>query len=63
MIKFVCDRCGKVIEDDYDRCHKPFSTDKLNKNEEAYEVFKEMEYEAKIQELEQKLADMTKNRD
>lgn len=32
-------------------------------NEEAHAIFKEMEYEAKIQYLEQKLIDMTKNRD
>lgn len=38
-------------------------TDCCISNEEAHEIFKEMEYKAKIQELEQKLADMTKNRD
>jgi hypothetical protein len=32
-------------------------------DEEVHEIFKEMEDEAKIQNLEQKLADMTKNRD
>lgn len=32
-------------------------------NEEAHEIWKEMEYEAKIQELEQKLRDMTQKRD
>lgn len=32
-------------------------------NEEAHGIFKEMEYEAKIQELEQKLKSMTESRD
>lgn len=32
-------------------------------DKEAHEILKEMEYEAKIQELEQKLKDMTENRD
>lgn len=25
MTKFVCDRCGKVIEDDDDRCHVSYT--------------------------------------
>lgn len=32
-------------------------------DEEAHEIFEEMQYEAKIQELEQKLKDMTAKRD
>ena len=32
-------------------------------DEEAHEIFKDMQYEAEIQELEQKLKDMTENRD
>lgn len=32
-------------------------------DEEAHEIFKDMQYEAEIQVLEQKLKDMTKNRD
>lgn len=31
-------------------------------DEEAHEIFKDLQYEAKIQELEQKLKDMTENR-
>lgn len=32
-------------------------------DEEVHEIFEEMQYEAKIQELEQKLKDVTANRD
>lgn len=57
MTKFICDRSnvGDRINNFTDCC--------CISNKEAHNIFKEMEYEAKIQELEQKLKDMTENRD